>query len=275
LRAGAELTVHNRSQGAVEALCAEGAGRAESPKEAAERAGEGIVFLMLTNTEATEAVLSGERGLFAGLRPGALVVDMGSNRVDATRRWAAEAERAGASWLDAPVSGGEVGAEAGTLAIFVGGEPEACERARAFFEILGKQATLLGPSGSGQLGKLTNQILVAQGVAAVSEALYFAGKFGLDLAAMREALLAGFAQSRILDLHGKRMIEGAFEPGGTATNQLKDVDECLRVAADSGLRLPMLERNQELWRKMIDAGLGPLDHSGIYKWYEESDDTKG
>lgn len=269
LQAGAQLSVHNRSQGAVDELVAGGAKRAATPRELAEQVGGGIIFLMTTNTAAVEAALEGEEGLLAGLAEGSLVVDHGSDRVDATRRWQEAARERGSDWLDAPVSGGEVGAEAATLTLFVGGEEAAFQRALPFFRAMSQQATLLGPSGAGQLGKLCNQILVAQGISAVSEAMILAKRSGLDLGALRSALMGGFAQSRILDLHGQRMIEQSFEPGGEAVNQLKDVDEGLRVAEELGLDLPMLKRNQDLWQRMLEAGMGGVDHSGLFRWYEE------
>ena len=144
------------------------------------------------------------------------------------------------------------------------------EAIRPVLEILGTTLTYIGPSGAGQCAKLANQIIVASTIASLSEAFLLCRENGVDLKAARSALLGGFAQSKILDQHGLRMIEENFEPGGTAINQLKDLVEASKVASSDGLKLPMLETNKKLWERMLEDGLGELDHSGLYEWYRQS-----
>ncbi len=268
--AGHSLVVHNRSTPRMEEFVALGMTAVRSPAEVAAAVGDGVIFLMVTNTTSTQQVLDGPDGLWSTFRPGALIIDMGSNQVDATRRWQELAQARGADWLDAPVSGGQVGARAATLTIMCGGTAAAYARALPLLESLGKVIRHLGKSGSGQVAKLANQVIVASNIASVSEALTLAKAHGLDLTQLREALLGGFASSRVLDLHGQRMVTGEFTPGGTAVNQLKDIVEATRVAGAAGLRLPILEANLELWQAMIDAGLGELDHSGLFRHYEKT-----
>jgi len=263
--AGRRMLVHNRSRGVVDELVAEGMQAAGSAAEVARGVGDGVVFLCVTNHEAAEAV-AGE--LIPALAAGALVVDMGSDPVDRTRAWCEAARGRGADWLDAPVSGGEKGAVAASLTIFCGGSKAAFGRARPLLELLGSKATHLGGPGAGQVAKLANQLIVASQIASLSEAFLLARRAGVELGALREALGGGFADSTILQQHGLRMVEEDYQPGGAAVNQLKDVREGMRVAAGMGLRLPVLEANDGLWRAMIDAGLGELDHSGMFRFYE-------
>lgn len=270
LAAGADLTVWNRSPGPREALCETGATGVDSPGALARTMAGQEIILMLKDTEAVAAVVEGPEGLFAGLQPDTLVIDMGATGLRETRLWAAETRRLGGDWLDAPVSGGEVGAREATLSIMAGGERSAFERAEPLLQVLGGTVTYLGGTGAGQITKLANQIIVANTLAAVAEAFRMADAAGADLAAVRRALLGGFAASRILDLHGLRMIVGDYTPGGKATGQLKDAREGLRTAAELGLRLPMLEANHPIWQALVDAGLGELDHSAIYRFYQNN-----
>lgn len=265
--AGHRLVVHNRSQAVVDEFAALGQTRAASPRAVAAAAAGSLVFLMLPDSPTIETVLAGPDGLWAGLAPGTLVVDMSSSRVDSTQAWAAAARERGADWVDAPVSGGQAGAIAGSLSIMAGGTPEGYARALPYFEILGRTLNHLGPTGAGQAAKLANQIVVAVTISAVSEAFALAAANGADLAAVRRALLGGFAASKILDLHGQRMIDGNYTPGGRATLQLKDLREAARVAGLHGLELPVLQHNLTRWEAMIAAGLGDLDHSGFRKLY--------
>jgi 3-hydroxyisobutyrate dehydrogenase-like beta-hydroxyacid dehydrogenase len=193
---------------------------------------------------------------------------MGSTGVEETRRWAAASADRGANWLDAPVSGGQLGAANRALTIMVGGERHAFDRASSLLSILGSALTYVGPSGAGQVAKLANQIIVASTIAAVAEAFTLARAAGADLPAVRCALLGGFAASRILDVHGQRMIDRNFVPGGRGTGQLKDVLEADRLTRDLGLSLPLLRANVDLWRRMVAAGLGDLDHSALIRLYE-------
>lgn len=268
-RAGAEVVVHNRSQGAVQELADEGCVAASSPREVAESVGGGCVILMLTNTDSVREVVEGPDGLFAGMQTGLTVIDMGSTALAETRLWREQAVELGGDWVDAPVSGGQKGAIEATLTIFAGGDPARVDAVRPILEVLGSQVTYLGPSGAGQATKLANQIMVAVTIASVSEAFVMCQDAGVDLAAARPALLGGFAASKVLDQHGLRMIDSNFTPGGTATNQLKDLVEACRVAEHRGLDLPMLTANRKLWEEMIRAGLGDLDHSGLYQLYQQ------
>ncbi len=272
-RAQVPLVVHNRSRAAVDELAALGHTAARTPREVAEKTPGALIVLLLPDSAAVEQVLNGPDGLWAGLQPGTLVIDMGSSRVDATRAWAETARSRGADWLDAPVSGGQAGAIAGTLSIMVGGTEAAFSRAKPYFERLGRTVTYLGPSGAGQVTKLANQIVVAVTISAVAEALALASANGADVNAVRSALLGGFAASKVLDAHGRRMIEGDFQPGGRAVLQLKDLHEAARVAAAAQLDLSVLRHNLGRWEELIARGWGELDHSAFSKLYEPSSST--
>lgn len=265
-RAGARLVIHNRSRAAVDALAGEGMSAAASPAEVARRAG--IVILMTSDTPAVEQVLLGPNGVLEGLRPGHLVIDMGSSEVTATRRFAARIEAAGGDYLDAPVSGGQVGAEQATLAIMAGGSAAAFERARPVFAALGRNITHVGGSGAGQVAKIANQLIVGVTIGAVAEAMALAKHAGIDMARLREALMGGFAQSRILEVHGQRMVEGVFRPGAYATTQRKDIAQGLSLAASVDLALPFLALSAAQYDRLIAQGHGQLDHSGLFKLYE-------
>ena len=270
MSAGARLTLFNRSKQVLEELAGEGADVASCPREVAEKVGSDLIFLSLPNAGSVTEVVEGKEGLFEGLTAGSKVVDRGSTAVEPTRAWHERAIEVGSDWVDAPVSGGQKGAREANLTIMAGGREESVEALRPVLEVLGTTLTYMGPSGAGQCAKLANQIIVASTIASLSEAFLLCGENGVDLKAARSALLGGFAQSKILDQHGLRMIEEDFEPGGTAINQLKDLVEASRVATADGLNLPMLETNKKLWERMLEDGLGELDHSGLYEWYRQS-----
>lgn len=265
-KAGAALIVHNRSREPVEALAAEGLQPADSP--AAVAAGAETVILMVSDTPAVTAVVEGPGGVLAGLRPGALVIDMGTTEVPETRRLADAVAAAGGRWIDAPVSGGQVGAEQASLTIMAGGAPEDFERARPIFAALGQRMTLVGPVGAGQIAKAANQLIVGLTIGAVAEALALAARAGADPAKVREALEGGFAWSRIMELHGKRMIDGSFAPGGKVRTQLKDLTQAEALAASVGLELPALSLNRALYAGLVARGDGDLDHSALYRHYQ-------
>jgi 2-hydroxy-3-oxopropionate reductase len=187
---------------------------------------------------------------------------MSSLKVETAKDHARRSRAVGVGYLDAPVSGGEVGAKAATLSIMVGGEAADVARARPLFEAMGRPLHM-GPTGTGQLTKLANQLTVASTIVAVAEALLLAERGGADPAKVREALLGGFAQSKILELHGRRMIEGDFVPGGTAINQIKDTQAAIELALELSLELPMLELTDSLFRDLVDHGHGELDHSAV------------
>jgi len=261
--AGAGLVVHNRSPGAVAELVAEGMVDGESPSGVAERAD--MVITMLTDTPAVEVVTEGPGGILGGLRPGQLVIDMGTTLMPVTRRLAGLIETAGGAYVDAPVSGGTIGAEAGELIIMAGGNEAALARAMPLFDVLGARTTHVGNVGAGQVAKAANQVIVGLNIGAVAEALTLAKRAGVDPAKVRDALGGGFADSRILEVHGKRMITGDFTPGGKCTTQRKDMDQALVLAAELGFELPATELSRALYDRVIEAGLGELDHSGLIK----------
>lgn len=261
--AGASMVIHNRSRGVVDELAARGMAPASSPREVAERAP--IVVLMVSDTSAMEAVLLGQDGVVHGLQPGALLVDMGTTEVMATRRFAERVAQAGAEYVDAPVSGGQVGAVEGALVIMAGGSDAAVRRARPVLEVLGRRVTHVGGVGAGQVAKAANQIIVGLTIGAVAEALTLARRAGVDPARVREALAGGFADSRILELHGKRMIEGRFEPGGKVVTQRKDLAQALALAETLDLALPATRLNLDLYDRLIADGGGELDHSALIK----------
>jgi 3-hydroxyisobutyrate dehydrogenase-like beta-hydroxyacid dehydrogenase len=262
--AGADVVVWNRSDAPAQAAVALGMRRAASLPELAREIGPGVICINLTNTEVVEAVVFGQGGLAEGLAEGALLIDFSTTSVPATKRFG---ERL--AWVDAPVSGGQVGAEAGTLTIMAGGSEAAFQRALPIFQAVGKRVTHLGPTGSGQVTKLANQLIVAQTIDAVAQALRLAELAGLDSALVRKALLGGFAESRILDLHGDRMVRRDFAPGGRATLQLKDVRLICELAESLGLNSPTLQNSRDQWERFVEEkGFGDLDHSGLFRLYE-------
>lgn len=261
--AGAEVVIHNRSRAVVDALATEGLSPAHSPRDVAERAP--VVIVMATDTPAVERIVGADDGVASGVAPGGLVIDMGTTAVAATRGLAKTIEARGASYVDAPVSGGEIGAKAGTLTIMAGGSREAIARAMPCFEVMGASVTHVGDTGAGQIAKAANQVIVGLTIGAVAEALALAKRAGADPAKVRDALLGGFAASRILEVHGQRMIDGAFTPGGKATTQRKDLQQALELASSIGLELPATTLTRDLYDRLIAAGGGGLDHSGLYK----------
>lgn len=274
LRAGADLTVYSRSRDPVDLLVGEGASSALSPKELALAVRGGALIVMVTDTAAVEAVIEGPEGILSsgveGL-DGTLVIDMGTTQVAPTRRMAEAVSGLGGAYVDAPVSGGVVGAEEANLTILAGGAVKDFEKALPLFEVMGRRITHLGGVGSGQVTKTANQMIVGLTLGAVAEALTLAERAGVDPANVREALIGGFADSRILDLHGLRMVEDRFEPGGRVSVQLKDVRQAMELARELGLKLPGLSRNLELWEAAVVRGWGDLDHSAIVKLIRDPD----
>lgn len=261
---GAEVIVWNRSAAPAEAAVALGMKRAASLPDLARAIGPGVICINLTMTDVVEQVVFGEGGLIEGLHPDALIIDFGTTGVPETKAFAKRV-----NWVDAPVSGGQVGAEAASLTIMAGGSEDNFQRALPLFQVVGKNITHLGPSGAGQVTKLANQLIVAQTIDAVAQALRLAELSGVDSALVRKALLGGFAESRILDLHGDRMVRRAFEPGGRATLQLKDVRLMCQLADSVGLDSPTLKNSLAQWEKFVhEKGFGDLDHSGLFRLYE-------
>ncbi len=267
--AGAIMTVHNRSRASVDELVAEGMAPASSPKDVAEASD--IIITMLTDTAAVKAVMTGPEGVMAGLAAGKLVIDMGTTKVPDTRALAELAAEKGAMYVDAPVSGGTIGAENGTLTIMAGGAEDAFARAQPVLAVLGERITHVGPVGTGQVAKAANQVIVGLNIGAVAEALALARRAGADPAKVREALSGGFADSRILEVHGQRMIDGAFAPGAKSTIQRKDMDQALELAEQLGLEMPATSLSRDLYDKLIGAGDGDLDHSALIKAIDSRD----
>ncbi len=260
--AGHELYLH-RVKPVSNYLLGSGARACGSATEVA-RSAE-IVILMLPDTPDVEAVLFGDDGVAHGLDAGKLVIDMSSISPIATKDFAARIEALGCDYLDAPVSGGEVGAKAASLTIMVGGKPDIFERARPLFEKMGKNITLIGNVGNGQVAKVANQIVVALNIQAVSEALRFSKKAGADPSIVRKALMGGFAASRVLEVHGERMINETFEPGFRISLHHKDISLALESARLLELMLPNTAMVQQLMNGALEKGLGDKDHSALSK----------
>ena len=265
LAAGHTLNI-SAASGAAAEMVAAGAEAYASFAEIA-RASE-IVILMVPNTPEVEAVLFGAGGAAEGMAPDTLVIDMSSIDPLATRGFAERIAAAGGDYVDAPVSGGEVGAKAGTLTIMAGGSEASFARALPLFEIMGGNITHVGPVGAGQVCKVANQMIVALNIAAVGEALIFASKAGADPARVREALLGGFASSRVLEVHGERMLSRSFAPGFRIDLHHKDLSLALDGAAELGLSLPQTAFARELLDGARAEGEGALDHSGMVRQLE-------
>jgi len=265
LAAGHSLLVSASSASAADmvAMGAESRATAAAIAQDAE-----IVILMVPNTPEVEQVLFGADGVVTALGGGKLVIDMSSIAPLATKDFAARIEDLGSDYLDAPVSGGEVGAKAASLTIMVGGRDDAFARALPLFEAMGKNITHVGPSGAGQTTKVANQIIVALNIAAVGEALLFAAKAGADPARVREALMGGFANSRVLEVHGERMLKRTFAPGFRMKLHHKDLGLALAGGDAMGLSLPQTAFCQQLLNAAIGNGEGDLDHSGIVRQLE-------
>ena len=261
--AGAYVVIHNRSPAIIDELAAEGMTPATSPLDVAKRSS--VILLMLTNTPAVESVLSGIDGLLGGLTDGDIVIDMSTTKVPTTRELAAAVRAKGAEYIDAPVSGGTTGAKAGTLTIMAGGTATAIECVEPIFDVLSSKLTHVGDVGSGQIAKAANQMIVGLNIGAVAEALTLAKKAGADPALVRQAIQGGFADSKILDVHGQRMIDDSFVAGAHSTTQRKDMDQAIELALSLGLNLPSTTLNRDLYDQMIEAGHGNLDHAALIK----------
>ena len=259
-KAGHTVHVWNRTRAKAKALAAEGATVHDQAAAAAGKAD--ITLSLLENGPAVAQVLF-EAGVADALCAGSLFIDMASIQPAEAREHARRLGERGVAVLDAPVSGGTVGAEAGTLAIMVGGAVSDFERASPVWQALGR-ATHVGPHGAGQLAKLANQMVVGITIGAVAEALLFATKGGADMEKVREAILGGFADSRVLQLHGQRMVERDFAPRARMGVQLKDLNTALATAGQIGFEAPITELLGTLYRQGIEHGLDDLDHSGLF-----------
>ena len=267
VRAGFPLVVHNRSRPAVDELTEAGADAASSPREVAERSD--VVITMLPDSPDVEAVVLGEDGVLEGVREQMLLVDMSTIAPATTRHIHETLAERNVEAVDAPVSGGEPAAIDGQLSIMAGGSDAALERAEPIFAELGKATTHIGPPGAGQVAKAANQVVVALTIQAVAEALTLAQQADVDPARVREALLGGFAQSKILEAHGEKMLEDHFEPGFRIALHRKDVGIALETARDHGVALPATAQVAELFNALIAQGSGDRDHSALVTLYRQ------
>lgn len=268
--AGHQLFVHTRSK--VPPTIAEtNAVRCANAAEVAQKAE--VVITMLPDTPDVETVLFGENGIAAGLQGGGggtrkVVIDMSSISPMATKQFAEKINALGADYVDAPVSGGEVGAKAASLTIMCGGDPAVFERVKPLLEKMGKNITLVGGNGDGQTTKVANQIIVALNIAAVGEALLFASKAGADPAKVQKALMGGFAASRVLEVHGERMVKRTFNPGFRIALHQKDLGLALQGARELGVALPQTAGAAQLMQACAANGMAGLDHSALVRALE-------
>ncbi|MES2972704.1 MAG: 2-hydroxy-3-oxopropionate reductase [Pseudomonadota bacterium] len=265
IKGGHTLSVNTRSKVAQELVDA-GATVAASPREVAQQAD--IIFLMLPDTPDVGKVLFGENGVAEGLSKGKTVVDMSSISPMETKEYAKKINALGCDYLDAPVSGGEVGAKAASLTIMVGATDAGFAKVKPLFELMGKNITHVGANGDGQTCKVANQIIVALNIAAVGEALLFASKAGADPAKVRQALMGGFAASRILEVHGERMIKRTFNPGFRIGLHQKDLNLALAGARTLGVALPQTAGAAQLMQVCAANGMQDLDHSALVRSLE-------
>ncbi|MFO1128057.1 MAG: 2-hydroxy-3-oxopropionate reductase [Rhodospirillales bacterium] len=265
IAAGHELFLHS-IPAVPEDLVAAGGTACGSGREVAESSD--VIIIMVPDTPNVAAALFGHGGIGEGLTPGKIVVDMSSISPIETKAFARRVNELGARYLDAPVSGGEVGAKNATLSIMVGGDEDVYETVKPLFELMGKNITLVGSNGDGQTAKVANQIIVALTIEAVAEALLFAAKAGADPARVREALMGGFASSKILELHGQRMVERTFQPGFRIELHQKDLNLALSSARQLGVALPNTATAQELFNACVAHGGKAWDHSAMVRALE-------
>ena len=272
LKAGFPLVVHNRSRAAVDELVAEGATQAWSAAEVASQVD--VVFTNLPDTPDVEKVVLGEKGIIEGAHPGLIYVDNSTIKPATARLIAGKLKEKGALALDAPVSGGDIGARNGTLTIMVGGPAEALETAMPVFQAMGKTITHVGYSGAGQVAKAANQIMVAAQMAAMGELLIFSRKAGVDPQKVVEAIKAGAAQCWTLDVKPPRLFAGNRNPGFKAYMQLKDMKIIMETSREYDIPLPSATENTKLFQQMIDMGMGELDNSAVIGVIEHLAGTK-
>ncbi len=268
MKAGYRAVVYNRTRAKAGQLAAEGAQAVESPAEVARRAD--VVITCLADAKAVEQVVTGEGGLLEAMGPGQVLIDMTTNSPPVSQKLAGLLSEKGADMLDAPVSGGDVGAIEGTLSIMAGGKPEVFERCLPVFRAMGKRITLIGEHvGAGGFAKLANQIMVAIHLSAMGEALVFGAKAGLDLNLLAEALAGGAANSEVFRIKLPKVLSGKLEPGARATVQLKDLTYIAQSMESLGISLPVVTLVRDLYQELIDAGHGDEDHSAIVRVFEK------
>jgi len=262
IQAGFDLFVTNRSAQPREEVAAAGATPLETPGQIAARVD--TIIIMVADTAAVESVLLDESGVIDNIRETTLVIDMGTTSVTKTRRFSQLIAEKGGLYVDAPVSGGTIGAESGSLTIMAGGSEEAFNRALPILQILGGRITHVGASGAGQVAKAANQVIVGLNIGAAAEALALAKAAGVDPARVRQALQGGFADSRILEVHGKRMVDGDYSLGARCTTQRKDMHQAIEFAATLDLDMPATSLSRDLYDRLIENGGGDLDHSALF-----------
>ena len=266
VNAGHEVFINTRSK-VPEGLASSSAVQCSSPQEVASKAD--IIFTMVPDTPDVEKVLFGDNGIASGLTKGKIVVDMSSISPISTKEFAKKINALGCEYLDAPVSGGELGAKNATLSIMVGGDEGVFEKVKPVFELMGKNINLVGGNGDGQTAKVANQIIVALNIEAVAEALLFASKAGADPAKVRQALMGGFASSKILEVHGERMVKRTFDPGFRIELHQKDLNLALNSARSLGVSLPNTATAQELFNSCAAHGGKAWDHSAMVRALEK------
>ncbi|MEA9600327.1 2-hydroxy-3-oxopropionate reductase [Polynucleobacter sp. AP-Sanab-80-C2] len=266
VNAGHQVFINTRTKVPAD-LASSKAIQCKSPKEVAESAD--IIFTMVPDTPDVEKVLFGENGIASGLSKGKVVVDMSSISPIATKEFAKKINALGCDYLDAPVSGGEVGAKNATLSIMVGGDESVFNKVKPIMDLMGKNINLVGANGDGQTAKVANQIIVALNIEAVAEALLFASKAGADPAKVRQALMGGFASSKILEVHGERMVKRTFDPGFRIELHQKDLNLALNSARALGVSLPNTATAQELFNACSAHGGKAWDHSAMVKALEK------
>lgn len=267
MQAGYRVVVYNRTRAKAEHLAAEGAEAVDSPAEVARRAD--MVITCLADATAVEAVVTDEGGLLEAMGPGQVLIDMTTNSPPVSQKLAGLLAEKGADMLDAPVSGGDVGAIEGTLSIMVGGKEELFERCLPVFRAMGRRITLMGERvGAGGYAKLANQIMVAIHLSSMGEALVFGAKAGLDLNRLAEALAGGMANSEAFRIKLPKVLSGNLEPGARATVQLKDLNYIAQSMESLGISLPVTNLVRDLYQELIDAGHGDEDHSAIVRVFE-------
>jgi 2-hydroxy-3-oxopropionate reductase len=263
ISAGHRLLVHNRSRGAVDELVGSGATAAASPAEVAR--GSSVIITMLPDTPDVERVVAGDNGVLAGMKPGAVLIDMSSVSPVATERLASMVADKGGAMLDAPVSGGEIGAVNASLSIMVGGDEATFHRMKPILDVMGnkERVVYIGRSGAGQICKICNQVAIGGALAGVSEAFALAKKTGVDSARVRQALLGGFAASRVLEVHGERMLVDNYKPGFRARLYQKDMRLANEAAAANGVAMPATAVVAQLLNALIASGGADLDYAAI------------
>jgi 2-hydroxy-3-oxopropionate reductase len=273
MKAGYSIHVLTRTRSKIDDLLVAGALWCDTPKEIAERSD--VVITMLPDTPDVEQVVAGKNGVFDGVRPGMLIIDMSTISPIVVRKLAHEAETRGCDFLDAPVSGGEIGAKNATLSIMVGGREAAFNRALPIFGAMGKTILHIGDSGAGQITKAANQILTSIHIEAVAEALVFAARAGVDPGKVRQALMGGSAYSRILENHGQKMLDRNFKPGFRMRLHRKDLDITLDAGKAYGAALPVTGQVRELMTETLNDGQGDMDNSSFILLLEKLSNMQG